>query len=98
MKKTLIIVIAVAVLAGMGFWAYSLWNAPVPSAVDFKPLTPEQRAALFEELEKSSTEKPIPVEEIHQVFSELEKESTAPTVTADEKADMFKVLEETSVR
>ncbi len=82
----------------MGFWAYRLWNAPAPEAADFKPLTPEQRAALFEDLEKSSEKPALPVEEIHEAFSELEKSSATSTVTADEKADMFKVLEESSVR
>ncbi|HEY0907788.1 MAG TPA: hypothetical protein VGE35_00385 [Candidatus Paceibacterota bacterium] len=97
MKKILIIV-AIIILAGAGFWAYKLWNAPAPAPVDFKPLTPEQKAALFDELVESSSEPAPAVEVIHQSFTELEATSASSTVTDKQKADMFKVLEESSVR
>ncbi len=97
-KIIISIIIVVIVCAGLGYWAYSLWNAPV--VVDTNPgsiLTPEERKKLIEDLEKASA--PVPtVSERETVIKDLEAVSAPVSDTRDERIEQLKALEAASAR
>ncbi len=98
MKKTLIIIIVALVLAGagLGFWAYSLWNQPAPAQIDFKPLTPEERASVLGNLEASSSQPAAPVSERESTLNTLEASSTPVATPKKQRISHLQELEAAS--